>query len=69
MFLLARDGFLNHCPMKPLVICQPLSKFDMFIFIISHKMYSILFFLEMWGPEFCILGGITQKRGQFLKGN
>ena len=29
MFLLTRDGFLNHCPVKPLVICQPLIKFDM----------------------------------------
>ena len=28
MFLLASDDFLNHCPRKPLVICQPRSKFD-----------------------------------------
>ena len=46
MFLLTRDGFLNHCPMTFLVICQPRRKFDMLTFVVSHTMYSILFFME-----------------------
>ena len=39
MFLLKRDGFLNHCPMKPFVICQ----FDMFNFVISYDVLHIIF--------------------------
>ena len=46
MFFLTRNGFLNHCPTKPHVICQPQSKFDMFTFVISHGMCSILFLLK-----------------------
>ena len=43
MFLLTRDGFIYHCPMKP-VICQLLNKFDMFTFVASHTVCSILSF-------------------------
>ena len=46
MFLLTRDGFLNHCPITFLVICQPRRKFDMLTFVVSHIMCSILFFME-----------------------
>ena len=47
MFSLTRDDLLNHCPrFHPLVICQPISKFDVFTFIVSHTMCSILFFTE-----------------------
>ena len=42
--------------MKPLVICQPRSKFDMFIFVVSYTMCSILFF------------SLTQKVGNFQTG-
>ena len=44
MLLLTRNGFLNHYPMKPFVICQPVSKFDMFSFVVSHIKCSISFF-------------------------
>ena len=37
---------LPHSPKKPLVICQPLSKFDIFTFVVSHAMSFILFFPE-----------------------
>ena len=30
--------------MKPRVICQPQSKFDMLTFVVLHTMWSILFF-------------------------
>ena len=46
MLLLTRDGFLNHCPMKPLVMCQPLSKFEYvhfccFTYSVFHIIFSI----------------------------
>ena len=66
MFLFTRDCFLNHCSMKPLVICQPPSKFDMFIFLFTYNLFHIIFVLNE-GPEFCIFGGGTQKRGQSSK--
>ena len=45
IFLLPRDGFLNHCPLKSLVICELLSKCGMFTFVVPHTMCSILLFL------------------------
>ena len=41
MFLLTRDGFLNHGPMKPFVIYQ----FEMITFVVLRTMCSILIFL------------------------
>ena len=68
-----RDGFSNHCPMKPFVICQPLGKFDMFTFLVSHAVGSILFFLQVGqggeGNEvFGFLVGEHKRGGQFSKG-
>ena len=60
VFLLTRDGFLNHCPMKPLVICQPLRKFDMFTFVVSRIVCSILFFSVNEGNQ--SFGFLTGKR-------
>ena len=37
-------GFLNHGSMKPALICQPISKFSMFTFAISHTMPFIVRF-------------------------
>ena len=64
MFLLTRDNFLNHCLMKPFVICQ----FDMFTFVVPH---TIIFSVNRGEPEFWICGEGSQKEGgraEFLKG-
>ena len=42
--------------MKPLIICQPRIKFDMFTFVVSHTMCSIFFY-------------VTQKEGNFQGGD
>ena len=66
MSLLTRDGFFNNYPVKPMVICQPLSNFDMFTFVVSHTVCSILVFLKIGGNRVFIFGGEIQK-GAFLK--
>ena len=55
LFLLTRDGFLNHSPMKPAVFYQLLSKSGMFTF--SYKMPFLMFF--PWGSkqDFWLFGG------------
>ena len=46
-FLLTRDGFLNDCPLKPAVVCQPLSKFGIFNFVASYKIpFIVVFYLN-----------------------
>ena len=66
MFLLTRDGFLNHGPMKPFVIYQ----FEMFTFFVSRTMCSILFFSVNRGkPAFWVFDGGTLKRGTKLVSN
>ena len=61
--MLTRYGFLNHCPMKPAVVCQP--KFGMFTFVFSHIMCLIVFFFFNWGrkQDYWIFVGGTQKTG------
>ena len=56
--------------MKPLVICQSLSKFDMFIFVVSHrKSYKFGGDGEGRGrPEFWIFGWGHKRRGNFQRG-
>ena len=46
-FLLTRDSFLNYCPMKLAVVCQPVSKFGMFtcVFSLNGKAKKIFGFL------------------------
>ena len=55
--------------MKPLVISQPLRKFDMFTFVVSHIVCSILFFSVNEGNQ--SLGFLTgkSKGGNFSKGD
>ena len=58
--------------MKPLVICQPLSKIDTFIFVVSHTMCSIFFFsVNRWGTRVLDFRlGNTNGRGRnFQKGD
>ena len=64
MFLLTRDGLLNHCCVKPPVICQPVRKFDMLTLVALHTMCSILFFLS----EFWHFGGECNRRAIFKGG-
>ena len=64
MFLLTRDGLLNHCCVETPVICQPVRKFDMLTLVALHTMCSILFFLS----EFGILVGNAIGE-QFSKGD
>ena len=61
MFLMTRDGFLNHCPMKSFVICQ----LDMFTFVVSH---TTIFSVNREKREFWIFGDGTQNGGQFSNG-
>ena len=66
MSLLTRDGFLNNCPMKPFVICHPISKFDMLTFFVSHTVCSIFFFCKLGALEFLIFG-VKTENGAFSK--
>ena len=33
-----------YCPVKPVVVFQPLSKFGMLIFVVSYRICFIVFF-------------------------
>ena len=66
MLLLIRDGFLNHCLMTPVVICQPLSKFNMVTSVVSHTMCPILFISVNGGNQsFGFLVGEHKREGNF----
>ena len=53
MVLLTIDGFLNHFPMKSLVICQPRGKFDMFAFVyFTYNVVHIIFSGTQKGSNF-----------------
>ena len=58
MCLLTRCDFLNHCPMKPLVISQSLSKLDMF---------TLMFYIYVFHNISFVNGGGNQSFG-FLVG-
>ena len=51
MCLLTRYDFLNHCPMKPLVISQSLSKLDMF---------TLMFYIYVFHNISFVNGGVTR---------
>ena len=51
-FLLTRDGFLNHFPMKRLVICQPLMKFDTVVSLLLFHIQCVPYnFFQKWGAN------------------
>ena len=69
-FFKKRVGFVNNCPMKPAVVNQPLIKFGMFNFAVSHSV-CFLFFFSVNGRENQICGylmGQHKNREQFSKG-
>ena len=60
-----RMAFESNCPVKAFVICQPLGKFDIFTFLVSDRLCSIVFFFCRWGkPEFWIFGGEHKSGGR-----
>ena len=59
MFLLTRAGVLNHCLMKPFVICQ----FEMFTFVVSHTMFPTYFFCKSENQIFGFLVGEYKREG------
>ena len=61
MFLLTRDTFLNHCPMKLFVICQ----FDIFTFVISHAMCSHTYYFFKFILVLDFWWGSTKGKRQF----
>ena len=72
-FIDKRDGFSSHCPIKSLVICQPLKKFDMFIFFcFTYNVFHIIFPENQWGTRVLNFwwgkqrggGGLFSKVGQ-----
>lgn len=57
-----RDGFLNHFPVKLVVVCLPISIFVMFtkfgsIFSVKVRDYWVLVFLLGGGQQSISLGG------------
>ena len=51
-FLLTRDGLLNHFPIKLLVICQPLMKFDTVVSLLLFHTQCVLYnFFQKWGAK------------------
>ena len=69
-FLLTRDGFKNHCNMKPVVVFQSLSKFGMFTFVVSYTMFFVVFFTLTGGANkiFRFLVGEEERRNFQRKG-
>ena len=53
--------------MKPSVVCQPLSKFVMFVFVVSYTMPFIVFFsLNVGGKKHGEqTGAILKERGEY----
>lgn len=62
-FFKKRVGFVNNCPMKPAVVNQPLIKFGMFNFAVSHSVCFLFFFFSKWEGklDLWIFDGATQK--------
>ena len=64
VYLLIRHGLFNHCPMEPVMVCQSLSKFGLFIFIVSNTMCFIVFSLnEAANKNFGFLGRKPKRGG------
>ena len=60
-----RMAFESNCPVKAFVICQPLGKFDIFTFLVSDRLCSIVFFFSVDGgnQSFGFLVGNTKVEG------